>query len=93
MAKKNRNDIPARRKAAPEPPVPVREEDGVGKKGRLILLAALVLAAAGYVLLKYADPAGSGLCAGLSPFFLLAGYFLVPAALCASPSSSGSADK
>ena len=55
--------------------------EGVGKKGRIALVSALVLIAAGYIFLKRADPAGGNIYALLSPLFLMAGYLLVPAAL------------
>lgn len=82
MSKKNRNKLPARQKAAAAPagagPAPA---GGIGKKGRVILVSALVLAAAGYAFLKKTDPAGGNVYALLAPLFLIAGYLLVPAAL------------
>jgi len=56
-------------------------EEGIGKKGRIVLVSALVLIAAGYIFLKRTDPAGGNIYAVLSPFFLIAGYLLAPAAL------------
>ncbi len=80
MSKKNRNNPPARRTKAATPPV-AGPGEGIGKKGRMILVSALVLISAGYVLLNKTDPAGGNIYAVLSPLLLVAGYLLVPAAL------------
>ncbi|MBU2575361.1 MAG: hypothetical protein KKH28_14935 [Elusimicrobia bacterium] len=56
-------------------------EAGPGKKGYIVLAFGLALIALGYVLLKKVDPAGENIYAKLSPFALLAGYLLIPAAL------------
>ena len=78
MSRKNRNNFPVRQKTAASNRA--LGGDGIGKKGRVILISALVLIAAGYVLLKKADPAGGNIYSVLSPLFLVAGYLLVPAA-------------
>lgn len=83
--KKNRPPLP-QPKAAPANPAardgrPAAEEALPGKRTLLVIAAALVLIALGYFLLKRTDPAGTNLFAALSPFVLLAGYLLIPAAL------------
>ena len=79
-AAKGRDKPPERQKAAAIPQTAVPGE-GIGRRGCVILVSALVLIAAGYFFLKKTDPAGGDVYAVLSALFLLAGYLLVPAAL------------
>lgn len=85
MSRKNKNRISRQPKAASagagEGVSRIEEAALPGKKARVLVALGLVLIAAGYVLLKKADPAGRDIFAALSPFFLLAGYLLIPAAL------------
>ena len=57
------------------------DEAEFGKKGRIVMVFALALIMLGYILLKKVDPAGENIYAKLSPFALLSGYLLIPAAL------------
>ncbi|HBB67944.1 MAG: hypothetical protein A2X28_07020 [Elusimicrobia bacterium GWA2_56_46] len=84
MSRKNKNKLyghqkaPARDPKPPAaPPITGAEEGGISKKGVMILSLAVLLIAAGYVLLGKVDPAGSNIYSNLAPAALLSGYLLV----------------
>lgn len=91
MSRKKKNSVSPQQKAASAGAgggaARIAEDVLPGKKARLLMALGLALIAAGYVLLKKADPAGRNIYAALSPFFLLAGYLLIPAALYARDGS------
>ncbi len=74
MAKnKNRKD-PVSSKKPQEPPAPF---GGVSKRGWKVIGAGIGLAALGYVVLSFTDPAGQNWASNLCPFLILGGYATV----------------
>lgn len=54
-----------------------KQETGISAAGKKVIIAGIIILAAGYYVLTKTDPAGQNAASKISPFMILGGYALI----------------